>query len=323
MTVLQSAAQNYTSFFLVVELDVLRGEWSRVRDLCWSVNTHKARVSQWRRFDAFCEEFNLDPLPASVDTVGLHITYLSRSCCYTTIKNYISGVWALHDYSGVPHVDSTSFLLKSTMLGAKRLLGCETVQATPLSPEDMCNLFKVLDMSKFSDLQFWCAVTLSYRCLLRVSHITESPHVLRRGDIIFTDSGMDIIIRSSKTVQFRERLQVIPIIKAGSSVLCPCEFLALYLCRSNLGPDETLFPYNYNSFAAVFKRNCKAAGLTGQFTTHSMRCGSASFLSTFLPLHDVKTYGNWKSWSVLLYISDTYTSRKSKDHLVADRLSRY
>ena len=174
------------NFLAVVELDALREEWSSVRDLCWSVNTHKARKSQWRRFFRFCEEFNLQPLPSSSETICLYVIYLSRSCCYTTIKNYISGVWALHDYWGYPHVDSSSFLIKSTLTGAKRLLGCDTVQAEPLSTEDLLKIYSILDMSKFKDLQLWSAITLAYRCLLRVSHVTASPHVIRRGDIHFT-----------------------------------------------------------------------------------------------------------------------------------------
>ena len=72
----------------VAGLDVLRGEWAEIQDLCWAVNTHKARRSQWRRYDAFCSEFGLTPLPASPETVCLHVTYLSRTCCYVTIKNY-------------------------------------------------------------------------------------------------------------------------------------------------------------------------------------------------------------------------------------------
>ena len=307
---------------IVAELSALRDEWAEVRDMCWSLNTHKARCSQWRRYFSFCKEFNLRPLPAVSETIGLYITFLARDCCYVTIKNYISGVWALHDYYGVEHIESSSFIIQSTMKGAKRLLGCETVQAPPLNPQDMVKLFKVLNLNKFEDLQLWCAITIAYRCLLRVSHITESPHTIRKQDIVFTDSGVDIHIRSSKTVQFKERAQLIPVVRANS-VLCPVSYLQMYLSRANLAPTDYLFPYSYNRFASLFKGLCQLGGLEGNYTTHSMRRGSATFLSSFLPLHDVKVYGDWKSWAVLLYISDSYTSRKYKDHLVASKLSEF
>ena len=149
-------------FLHVAGLLGLREEWSEVRDKCWSDNTWKSRKSQWKRFFGFCSEFGLTPLPADVETIGLYVTFLARDCCYVTIANYISGVWALHDYWGVAHVDPTAFLVRSTLLGAKRLLGCESVQADPLSPEQLLLIYKVLDMNLFSDLQFWCAIVLMY-----------------------------------------------------------------------------------------------------------------------------------------------------------------
>ena len=302
---------------------MLRGEWAEVRDLCWSENTHKARRSQWKRYFGFCTEYGLKPLPSDPETVCLYIIFLSRKCCYVTIQNYISGLWALHDYWGLKHVDTSLFLIRSTLKGAKRLLGCETVQAPPLFPADLVKMWRVMNLYNAGDLQLWCAITLAYRCLLRVSHITCSPHTLRVGDVKFTESGMDITVRSSKTVQFRERIQVIPILRAGNSVLCPVRYLRCYLSSANLPDDSPLFPYNYNRFSVLFKKVCFKAGLKENYTTHSMRRGSATFLASFLPLHVVKTYGDWRSWAVLLYISDTYATRKDKDVLVADKLSEY
>lgn len=292
-----------------------------MREHCWADNTIKTRRSQWKKYFKFCIEFGMEPLPASPETVCLFITYLARTCCYITIANYISGLWALHDFWGFKHVESSMFIIKATLMGAKRLLGCETVQAPPLSPEDMKKLWLQLDMNVFGDLQLWCAITLAYRCLLRVSHITTSPHNMKVKDVSFDSTGIDVTVRSSKTIQFKERVQLIPIIKADDTVLCPCEFLWRYIQWAKLAPSSNLFPYSYTRFSSLFKKLCSKAGLKGNYTTHSMRRGSATFLASFLPLHVVKAYGDWKSWSVLLYIADTYSSRKQKDVLVAQKLS--
>ena len=98
-----------------------------------------------------------------------------------------------------------------------------------------------------SDLQFWCALCIMYRCLLRVSHIVASPHTMRRKDIVFTATGVDVIIRSSKTVQYRERTVTVPVVAAPGSILCPCSYLKYYTDRVGLRPDDPLFPYSYNS----------------------------------------------------------------------------
>lgn len=294
-----------------------------VKDKCWSENTHKARASQWRRYFSFCDEFNLVALPADVETVGLYITFLARKVCYVTIINYISGLWALHDYWGIPHVDPQIFLIRATLKGAKRLLGCESVQVDPLSPSELKLIFNHLNLDVWRDLQFWCAVCLMYRCLLRVGHIVASPHTMLVRDIKWTQGGMDVIIRSSKTIQFRQRTVTVPVWAAGGSVLCPCGYLRKYLARPGLHVDSPLFPYTYQEFSARLKKLCVQAGLPGRYGTHSLRRGSATFLSSFLPLHDVKTYGDWRSWAVLLYISDNYSTRKMKDTMVAEKLSYY
>ena len=308
---------------IVAGLQGLREEWSDVREQCWADNTWKARKSQWRRYHLFCEDFRLTPLPAAAETIGLYITFLARKCCYVTICNYVSGVWALHDYWGIPHVDATTFLISSTLRGAKRLLGCESIQAPPLSPKDMGRIWYSMDLNKLCDVQFWCALTIMYRCLLRVSHVVTSPHTMKVKDLRWTDTGMDVTIRSSKVIQFKERVVLVPIVKASGSILCPCDYLRYYISRAGLKPESALFPYTYSGFSSKLKKTCEQAGLVGNYTSHSLRRGSATFLSSFLPLHVIKTYGDWRSWSVLLYISDSYTDRKEKDLLVAERLLEY
>ena len=160
-----------------------------------------------------------------------------------SIKNYLSSLWILHDYHGYKHVDIDHFLIKCTLSGAKRILGCESRQVDPLSPEDMIKIFKSLDMTIWEDLAFWCALTLCYRCLLRSSHVTISPHTMKVKDISFWRGGMDVVINSSKTIQYRERKQLIPVIQAFGSPLCPVDYLKEYIIQSGLGPAESVFPY--------------------------------------------------------------------------------
>ena len=267
----------------------------------------------------FCELYRLTPLPATVTTMCLYVTYLMRTVCYVTITNYVSSVWVLHDYHGVPHIDPETFMFKSTMKGVKRILGNATRQVDPLMPWDMTRIYRTLDMSSWMDFQFWCAVCVCYRCLLRVSHVSASPHTLRVKDIVFWCGGMDVMVHSSKTIQFKERVQCIPVLGATGSLLCPVVFLRTYISQAGLTPMDYLFPYTYKAFSTRLHIACAKAALVGDFATHSLRRGSATFLASFLPLHEVKQYGDWKSWAVLLYISDNYQSRLRKDVEVAKR----
>ena len=311
-----------TSIF-VAGLDSLRKDWGRVRALCWSDNTLKTRKSQWRRYCSFCEEYELLPLPATSEIVCLYITHLTKTVSYLTITQYISGVWALHKYLGYSHPDPTSFIIQSTVRGAKRLLGAATNPALPLTPENLVAVFKTLDMAVFHDVIFWAALVLSFRCLLRVGHIVVSPHQLKVSDVVFTSTGMDVIMNSSKTIQYKERVNRIPVLESLRSVLCPVRVLKSYLKLSRRSSAQSLFGYSYSGYNSRLKQACRDIRLVGHYSTHSVRRGAASFVSTFLPLHDVKSYGDWRSWAVLLYLSDTYSSRKLKDELVSSNLGNY
>ena len=307
----------------VVDLDLLRKDWGRVRSLCWADNTLKTRKSQWRRYFTFCLDHDLVPLPSTAEIVCLFVVHLTKTVSYVTITHYVSGLWALHKYMGYTHPEPSQFLIQSTIKGAKKLLGAATNPALPLSPANLVDIYKTLDLSLFVDLKFWTALVLSFRCLLRVGHIVSSPHQLRVSDIHFTPAGMDLFMYSSKTIQCRERVNRIPVVESVGSLLCPVRFLRLYLDASKRKSFNSLFSFSYSSYNSKLKLACKEIGLTGHYSTHSVRRGSASYLATFLPLHDVKSHGDWRSWAVLLYLSDTYDSRKQKDLAVSDHLSAF
>ena len=308
---------------VVLELRLLLDDWMDVRDQCWADNTKKAYASRWNKYYAFCSEYKFQPLPATVTMVCLYVTHLMKTLCFVSIKNYISSLWVLHDFMGLDHVDTDNYLIKCTINGAKRILGSATRQVDPLTPRDMIKIFRTLEKKSWADFTFWCACIVCYRCLLRVSHISMSPHTLRVRDITFWEGGMDFIIRSSKTIQYQERTQKVPVVESPGSQLCPVVPLQIYLDRANLKPNDSLFNFTYKSFSARLKLACEKANLVGDYNTHSLRRGSATYLASFLPLHEVKKYGDWKSLAVLLYISDTYKMRCNKDKVVAKNLQMF
>ena len=291
-----------------------------MREQCWADNSKRAYKSRWNKYYKFCSDYSFTPLPATVTIVCLYITHLMKTLCFVSLKNYLSSLWILHDFMGLDHIDPDNFLVKSTINGAKRILGSATRQVDPLYPADMMRIYSVLKMSVWADFRIWCALILCYRCLLRASHVSVSPHTMRVKDVSFWEGGADITIHSSKTLQFKERKHVIPVVRAQGSPLCPVRALSLYMVRSGLRPSDYIFPYTYKTFSTKLKALCVEAGLVGDYSTHSLRRGSATYLSTFLPLHEVKRYGDWKSLAVLLYISDNYKARRSKDALVAAHL---
>lgn len=221
--------------------------------------------------------------------------------------------------------------MSCALRGARRLLGDTVFASDPLSPEQLTLIYKTLDHTSNGDLLFWTATVLAYRCLLRKSHYTNSNHMLQVEDVEFTLYGIIVNMKSSKTIQFRERVNVIPVVASPNSLLCPVRWLKVYMRRFNLtsgplfvNPYNTSKPYSYRSYSSRLKMCLKGAGIEGNFTCHSLRRGCASYLSRLgLPLHDIKNYGDWKSLSVLFYLSGDYTTRLYKDVSVAKSFDEF
>lgn len=293
--------------------------------LCWAESTWRSKQSQWRRYLSFCKLYNQDPIPGSIDTICLYIAYLTSQVGYSTICNYISGVWSLHNYFGYPTMAKGTFLVSCAMKGARRLLGDNVSSAEPISPEQLVLMYRTLNYLNDADLLFWTATVLAYRCLLRKSHYTSSPHMLQVEDIEFTSHGLCLNMRSSKTIQYRERVNVILVVSSPNSILCPVRWLKVYLKRFRvtsgplfLTPGKSRKPYSYRAYSKRFKEVLNMAGIKGKFSCHSLRRGCASFLSRLgLPLHDIKNYGDCRSLSVLFYLSGDPATRLHKDIAVA------
>lgn len=184
-----------------------------------------------------------------------------------------------------------------------------TLSSDPLLPEHLKLIFPNLRFNKLEDLIFWCALCLSFRCLLRKCHFTLSPHMLMRSHIEFTSYGMMVNIVSSKTIQFKERVLQIPVVESPGSILCPVCWLKVYLSLCEIPPRGPLFlewkskkPLSYEKFSQRLKTLVKKSGIPGRITCHSLRRGSATHLSRLgLPLQDVKMYGDWNCGSHLMF----------------------
>lgn len=270
-------------------------------------------------------------MPGSIDTICLYIAYLTKQVAYSTICNYISGVWSLHSYLGYPSPAKGTFLVTCAMRGAHRLLGNSVTASEPLSPEQLLQIYGTLNYASNEDLVFWTATVLAYRCLLRKSHYTNSNHMLQVGDVEFTTYGICIHMRSSKTIQYRERVNMIPVVSSPNSLLCPVRWLKIYIKRFGLksGPlfvnhVNVVRPYTYRSYSNRLKLALNDAGIEGKFTCHSLRRGCDSYLSRLgLPLHDIKNYGDWKSLAVLFYLSDDLSTRLHKDVCIAKSFNEF
>lgn len=279
----------------------------------------------------FVQELGVTPLPASPELICLYIAYMARSFKYVSIVNYISALRSLHKCYSVEPVSSDNFLVSSTLTGAKRLLGDGQFSSDPLLPRHLYAIYSVLDFRSQQDLVFWTAVVLCFRGLLRKSSVCQGVNCLCRSDAVFTEWGLLLHIHKSKTIQFKERVHVVPI-STVHGPLCAASWLRVMVSRIPAKPNDNMFGYykcnvyktmTYDFFSKKLKSVVHSAGLMnqGKFTSHSLRRGGATALSLAgVPLHDIQRRGDWRSLSVLLYLSSPLEHRIAQEKDMAGRV---
>lgn len=109
--------------------------------------------------------------------------------------------------------------------------------------------------------------------------------------------GLVISVRKSKTIQFREKVHQVPIAYVGGP-LCAVTLLRKMFRIVPASGDQPLFgliksniyrPITYDWFSKTLTGCVKKAGLSGKYTSHSLRRGSATSLSMVgVPLHHIQ-----------------------------------
>ena len=285
-----------------------------------SENSKSTRTSQWKSYFEFCLEFGFqDPLPASLDMMLLYVVHLADRLQYKSIQQYLGAVWILHEMSGLGHVDPYNFELMITMRGIKRSLGDTTKQARPATLLDLVKIFHALDLSVSQDLAFWVALLLGFRALLRKSNLVEVDMSIKISDITWESWGLGISVRRTKTISFNERILYIPLVPIPASIFCVHYYLArLYSSVNYPKQDSQLIGYmsqgkyvraSYGWYSKKLSNLCVKLDLV-MMSTHSMRRGGASLLAeNGVSLVDIKNLGDWKSASVLYYLTRTLDSK--------------
>ena len=297
----------------------------------WLADTSKvAKTSQCKIYLRFCQEYELDPLPASLETVLLYLAHLAESRSYVTIINYLSAVWTLHKINGIPHVDPKDFQIKSMLRGIRRALGDEKKQARPISVYELRLIFATLDMNSSQDVAFWLALLICFRGLLRKSNVVEKGLAVLCSDVHNFPWGVLLVVRRTKTICFKERKLEIPFNFFPGSIFCVARFYRLLrLLVDYPSPDSQLISYMESGEFVRGSYTWLGRKLTGvssslgldPLSSHSLRRGGAMALEgAGFTLLQVKDMGDWSSLAALQYISRTLSSRRNLDFDMCDRV---
>ena len=311
----------------------LRGECGRYEDAHYARATKITRSVQLKAYLEFCEIFadQVSPYPCSSSQLCMYMSFLARRMCYSSIKQYVSALNNHLKDLGLAPIDYSNHRVKKCMAGIRRILGDMPKQAAPLLPKHLREIFGLMVNTR-GNVALRAAILVSFRALLRKCHVSDSESALLRSDFIFYEWGMMVRVRMSKTIQYRERIHLIPVSKVADRALCAVHWVGehfrgvaapgdAHAFRIPRGVGSISMPYNY--YLGALRNLCMRAGLNAHdFSTHSLRRGGATFLRMCgASIYEIKERGDWKSDAVFEYLKASVRERLSRDIRVATILS--
>ena len=245
------------------------------------------------------------------------MSFLADSVQHSSIKVYLSAIHSLHIEQGFPDPLQNCLRLQRVLRGIKRVQGSPATQRLPVTDNIMLVIWKALDMSLCDHCMFWAACTLAYFGFLRsaeftvpsVASFSPSLHLSVRDisvDSSSLPSCMRVRIKASKTDPFRKGCAIH--IGRGSFPLCAVHAMMAYLGLRGDAPGPLFLLQNGQPLSRArltdwLRQILSAAGVSGNFSSHSFRIGAATVAArSGLPDHLIQALGRWTSSAYQSYI---------------------
>lgn len=281
--------------------------------------TQKTYRSQLRRYIQFCNDYHLNPVPATQETLSSYMAFLARSLSPNSIPGYMNIIRLLHLDAGFDNPLLNNWDLKLIYKGISRTLGQPPQQKAPINPKILLLINNTLDGSD-GDIAFWCACLIAYYGFMRKSTLLPSSNRPTLGKYISRDDIKDIcltsfriIVRNSKTIQFGNRVHSITYANCPDIRLCPVRALLKHVGTSPLKPTSPIFNYIVQGvethltqplFISRLRRGLRAVGIPqNEISGHSFRRGGASLaFAAGMSALDIKRRGDWASNAYERYV---------------------
>lgn len=276
---------------------------------------------QWKTFVLFCLFFNCPFLPTNSNTVLCYLAFLSRSFkAPASILNYINSVCNVHLCSGLPFDFHKSFEFNLAVKGLKRTKLHKVNQVLPITPNILFKMASLMDFNYPSDTTYWAVFLLGFFLMARKSNLVPPSQAkfdvkkhLCRGDFIFGDTGLVVMLKWSKTNQFGSKRLAIPLIAISNNPLCPvaalkrmCELIpASPASPAFIIPTKKgLVSLTYSTFTSRLRVLLANCGFDPSiYSGHSFRRGGASWaFEAGVAGELIQLHGDWASDAYLEYL---------------------
>lgn len=312
-------------------LDQLDDECYETMTKAYRKNTLKNLRSQALIYHRFCVYTGHHLFPASNWQMVRFARYVGNSVTsIETVQNYISGVRTLHRIGGFPVPDSQDPNLQLLLRGLKFELAHATKQAKPITPRMLFKIYQIIDLKNQLHVIMFAALILGFYLFLRPSNLVPQStgafvagEQLTLGDIRWEAGHICVDIHWSKTVQYKQRINSLPLVRADKKELCPVFWIQQVLRINQSGPQAPLFaiptstgpkPITYSQLSKQFKQWMNQTGDdSGNISLHGLRRGGSCWaLQCGILGPDIQLMGDWISLAYFRYLDST-TERKIKN----------
>jgi len=237
-----------------------------------ALNTLRAYKSDYKDFASFCLRNGFKSMPSEPKIISLYLTYLSKSCKFSTLKRRLASLSVIHRLSG-HYIDTKHPMITENLMGIKRVKGSYQKAKKPILLNDLKSIVNVIDKDKNEKRR------AKNRALILVGFAggfrrSELVAILFE-DIDFVAEGVKIFIKRSKTDQSGEGMtKGIPYF--SNSDYCPVISLKNWLEKSEIKSGK-IFDMSDKSVALTIKKYTAIAGLdSNKYSGHSLRSGFAT-----------------------------------------------
>jgi site-specific recombinase XerD len=287
-----------------------------------ATSTRKSYASDFRDFESFCTAYGLPFLPSTPETVALYLTHLASRAAVSTCRRRLAAITYVHRQKGYdsPATPRKHFVLREVLAGITRTIGVTQYGAEPILRDtirqivDACpeNLLGTRDRA---------LVLLGFATGSRRSELAS---ILEIGDLTFTEQGLYMRMRRSKTDQEKVgRTIAVPF--GENPKTDPVKTLRAWLYEAGITDGPVLravsrhgkvspHALSTRAVSVILKTAAERAGLdSARVSPHGLRAGMVTQAAiNGAEEHDIAKVSGHRSTAVLRrYVRDANLFRNS------------
>ena len=235
-------------------------------------NTLRAYKADYKDFASFCFRNGFKPMPSEPKIISLYLTYLSKSCKFSTLKRRLASISVIHKLSG-RYIDTKHPMITENLMGIKRIKGSYQKAKKPILINELKLIVNVIDKDKNEENRFKnkALILIGFAGGFRRSELVAIVY----EDVEFVSEGVKIFVKRSNTDQSGEGMtKGIPYF--SNPDYCPVISLKNWIEKSEIKSGK-IFDMSDKSVALTVKKYTGIACLdSNKYSGHSLRSGFAT-----------------------------------------------